>query len=206
MKTERTGRRGEAGFSLVEVTLALLVVAVGMTAAFSLFPEGIQSTRAAVSNTETALFADYVFATLELAAGVECVNLEDENKTAVDPGALPGQADDFISISFARKDADNKNFRIRTTSGKPNVFYWMPDYFGVDGLDEMDSDYFKGKLKTAAFTYTLTLKNASWKAASGVPMYAVLKVWPGEFGDDVKESDLNPKDARIFYREILPVK
>ena len=199
MTTERTGRRGEAGFSLVEVTLALLVVAVGMTAAFSLFPEGIQSTRAAVSNTETALFADYVFSTLELAAGVKCLNGN------VEPSSLPGQADDFISIAFSR-DADEDNFQIRTTTGKPKTFYWMPDYFGLGGVDEMDAGYFKGKLKTAAFTYTLTLKNADWKGNGGVPMYAVLKVWPGEYGEDIQTSDLKDKDARIFYREILPVK
>ncbi len=199
MTTERIGRGEEAGFSLVEVTLALLVVAVGMTAAFSLFPEGIQSTRAAVNNTETALFADYVFATLELAAGVKCLTGD------VKPDTLPKQADDFVSLTFSHI-ADEKNFRIRTSTGKPQTFYWMPNYFGVDGLDEMDSDYFDGKLKTAAFTYTLTLKDADWKGNGGVPMYAVLKVWPGEYGEDIQTSDLKDKDARIFYREILPVK
>lgn len=191
--------KGEAGFSLVEVTLALLVVAVGMTAAFSLLPEGIRSTRAAVSNTETALFADYVFSTLELAAGVKCL---DGN---VEPSSLPSQADDFISMAFSQ-DADEKNFEIRTTSGRPKTFYWMPDYFGLGGVDEMNADYFKGKLKTAAFTYTLTLDKAKWKLHDGVPMYAVLKVWPGEYGEDIQTSDLDPKEARIFYREILPVK
>lgn len=202
MTTERTGRRGEAGFSLVEVTLALLVVAVGMTAAFSLFPEGIQSTRAAVNNTETALFADYVFSTLELAAGVKCL---DGN---VVPSSLPKEADYFKSIAFSKKAREEhpEYFELRTSSGKPKTFYWMPDYFGLNGVDEMNADYFRGKLKTAAFTYTLTLENARWKGNGGVPMYAVLKVWPGEYGDDIQTSDLKDKDARIFYREILPVK
>lgn len=183
----------------MEVTLALLVVAVGMTAAFSLFPEGIQSTRAAVDNTETALFADYVFSTLELAAGLKCL---DGN---VDPSSLPQLADDFISWTFST-NAPVKNFQIRTSSGKPKTFYWMPDHFGVYGLDDMDANYFKGELKTAAFTYTLSLENARWKGNGGVPMVAVLKVWPGEFGEDIQTSDLKDKDARIFYREILPVK
>jgi prepilin-type N-terminal cleavage/methylation domain-containing protein len=202
MKTERTGRRGEAGFSLVEVTLALLVVAVGMTAAFSLFPEGIQSTRSAVDNTETALFADYVFATLELAAGVKCL------AGNVEPSSLPEEADYFKSIAFSKKARDEhpEYFELRTSSGKPKTFYWMPDYFGLDGVEDMKASYFEGKLKTAAFTYTLTLDKAKWKGSGGVPMVAVLKVWPGEYGEDVKTSDLKDKDARIFYREILPVK
>lgn len=191
----------------MEVTLALLVVAVGMTAAFSLFPEGIQSTRAAVDNTETALFADYVFSTLELAAGVECLNLG-EKSTEVDPAKLPSQADNFISIAFSQKALQDhpEYFELRTSSGKPKTFYWMPDYFGLNGVDDMDADYFNGKLKTAAFTYTLELNKAKWKGNGGVPMVAVLKVWPGEYGDDIKTSDLKDKDARIFYREILEVK
>ena len=69
MKTrERRRRRARAGYSLVEVTLALLVVAVGLTATFALFPEGLQATRAAVNDTEIGLFADYVFTTLDLAS------------------------------------------------------------------------------------------------------------------------------------------
>ena len=145
-------REAEAGFSLVEVTLALLVVAVGMTAAFSLFPEAIRSTRAAQDNTETALFADYVFSTLDLTAGYKATGGN------VRASGLDRDADDFISLSFSQAASDS-NFEIRTSSGKPKTFYWMPDYFGIGGADEMSSDYFKGKLKTAAFTYQLTLED-----------------------------------------------
>lgn len=190
------GTKGEAGFSLVEVTLALLVVAVGMTAAFSLFPEAMRSTRAAVNNTETALFADYVFSTLDLTAGYESL---DGNVKA---SSLPGAADDFISLSFSQ-DAADSNFEIRTSSGKPKRFRWMPDYFGIGGGDEMSSGYFSGKLTTATFTYQLTLKE---KANDGSTIVAVLKVWPGEYADDISTKDLKDSDARIFYREILPPK
>lgn len=186
----------QSGFSLVEVTLALLVVAVGITAAFSLFPEALRSTRAAVGNTETALFADYVFSTLDLTAGYECLSGN------VQASTLPSKADDFISLSFSQK-ADDSNFQIRTSSGKPKRFYWMPDYFGISGADEMNSSYFTGKLKTAAFTYQLTLDE---KDGSGSTLVAVLKVWPGEYADDISTKDLRDEDARIFYREILPPK
>ena len=44
MDKAATGRRGSrAGYSLVEVTLALLVVAIGLTATFALFPEGLRA-------------------------------------------------------------------------------------------------------------------------------------------------------------------
>ena len=189
-------REAEAGFSLVEVTLALLVVAVGMTAAFSLFPEAIKNTRAAQDNTETALFADYVFSTLDLTAGYKSTHGN------VRASGLDRDADDFISLSFSQ-DASDSNFEIRTSSGKPKTFYWMPDYYGIGGADEMASGYFKGKLKTAAFTYQLTLED---KDGGGSPVVAVLKVWPGEYARDISTKDLKDQDARIFYREILPPK
>jgi prepilin-type N-terminal cleavage/methylation domain-containing protein len=49
-----------AGFSLVEVALALLVVAVGLMGVFSLFPVGIESNRKAIQETQISLFAEYV--------------------------------------------------------------------------------------------------------------------------------------------------
>ena len=190
-------RKGESGFSLVEVTLALLVVAVGMTAAFSLYPEAMNRTRAAVNNTEAALFADYVFSTLDLTAGYEALSGD------VRAGSLAQNADEFISLSFSQKASDS-NFEIRTSSGKPRRFYWMPDYYGVGGGDELQDSYFSGKLVTAVFTYQLTLKDK--KSGGGSTIVAVLKVWPGEYADDISTKDLKDSDARIFYREILPPK
>jgi prepilin-type N-terminal cleavage/methylation domain-containing protein len=187
------GSKGERGFSLVEVTLALLVVAVGMTAAFSLFPEAIRNTRAAQDNTEAALFADYVFSTLELAADYYAL---EEN---VDASGLDEDADQFSSDSFSGSPTI-------TAGGRLQTFYWKPANYGISGASEM-THALQGKLKTAVFTYKLTLKN---KAGSGSPVIAVLKVWPGEYGKDVTEKDLEDANARstrrVFYREILPPK
>lgn len=58
---QRRDRRASiAGFSLVEVALALLVVSVGLAAVFSLFPSGADSNRKAIQDTQMGLFADYV--------------------------------------------------------------------------------------------------------------------------------------------------
>lgn len=51
---------GRSGFSLVEVALAMLVVAVGMMGIFSLFPLGTQSNRKAIQDTQVSMFAEYV--------------------------------------------------------------------------------------------------------------------------------------------------
>ena len=100
------GRRpSRAGYSLVEVTLALLVVAIGLTATFALFPEGLRATRAAVDDTEISLFAEYVFNTLDLVAGYGGA------------GWKVADAKDFKSLSFADNDPT------QLEEGKGKVFY-----------------------------------------------------------------------------------
>jgi len=199
MKTNvRKRRASRAGFSLVEVTLALLVVAVGLTATFALFPEGLKATRAAVDDTEIGMFAEYVFTTLDLTAGKYGANW------------TVAQTDDFISLMLSQ-DADPKHFRLEAFDGsRPNVFYWCPDFYGID-VTKAESDLSKFYFKegdppfwTSAFTYTLEVALGTWKGyGSGVTTYAVLKVWPGEH----MGAEAMPRGTpRIFYREILPIR
>jgi Tfp pilus assembly protein PilV len=62
---QRTTRRG---FSLIEVNLAIFVVAMGMLTLFSLFPSGLRQAETAHESTQEALFADYVLSTLRAEA------------------------------------------------------------------------------------------------------------------------------------------
>lgn len=57
----RTFRRDRLGFTLVEVTLAIFVTAVGLLAVYALFPSGLSMSRNAVQDTEVAFFAQEVF-------------------------------------------------------------------------------------------------------------------------------------------------
>ena len=181
-----------AGYSLVEVTLALLVVAIGLTATFALFPEGLRASRASVDDSEIAMFAEYVFTTLDLTAGKEGGNYGS--------GWSIGDTDQFISLMLSRHVADS-NFQLQV--GGVHVFYWYPDYYGLTSGDYEASNF--QQFWTSAFTYTLTLESSSWKgygADVGVTAYAVLKVWPGEYA-----SGTTPKgEPRIFYREVLPLR
>lgn len=54
-----SGRK--AGFSLVEVTLALMVVAVGILSVMSLFPAGLDQNVRSIADTRMAFFAEDVF-------------------------------------------------------------------------------------------------------------------------------------------------
>ena len=57
---KRARSRYSAGFSLVEVSLALLVIGLGMLAVFSLFPSGLSMNKRAADETQSAMFANDV--------------------------------------------------------------------------------------------------------------------------------------------------
>lgn len=61
-------RNASAGFSLVEITLALLVVGIGMLAILSMFPSGLDQNARSISDTHAAMFAEEVFSALRVQA------------------------------------------------------------------------------------------------------------------------------------------
>jgi len=60
--------RGSRGFSLVEISLALLIVAIGMLAILGMFPAGLDQNARSISDTHAALFAGEVFGSLRVHA------------------------------------------------------------------------------------------------------------------------------------------
>lgn len=180
----------KSGYSLVEVTLALLVVAIGLTATFALFPEGLKATRAAVNDTEVSLFADYVFSTLSATAAAL------GNK--VESGGLDAtKGDKYASRVLADSSGYDKGDE-RLLDNRPglHVFKWVPRNWDVG---TGDSEYAsKAKFWTTAFTYELEWEK---KSSGRDTYYAVLKVWPGEWNAIADREAFPP---RIFYREIVP--
>lgn len=61
----------ESGFSLIEVTLALAVVALGLLGVFHLFPVGLRASFDATAETRVGQFADEVFNQLYAEASAE---------------------------------------------------------------------------------------------------------------------------------------
>ena len=59
-RVEMGQSRTERGFSLIEVNLAIFVVAVGLLTLFSLFPVGLKQGQAGHEDTQTSMFADFV--------------------------------------------------------------------------------------------------------------------------------------------------
>jgi uncharacterized protein (TIGR02598 family) len=60
--------RTQAGFSLVEIMLALAIIAIGLIAIIGLIPQGVQSGRGAVDNTLAATIAHDTFNGIRLQA------------------------------------------------------------------------------------------------------------------------------------------
>ncbi len=56
------------GFSLIEINLAIFVVAAGMLTLFSLFPSGLKQINAAHESTQEALFGEYVLSAMRARA------------------------------------------------------------------------------------------------------------------------------------------
>ncbi len=52
-------------FSLIEVNLAILLIAVGLLSLFSLFPLGLKESERGLADTQEAMFADTVLSVLE---------------------------------------------------------------------------------------------------------------------------------------------
>ncbi|NCD22076.1 MAG: prepilin-type N-terminal cleavage/methylation domain-containing protein [Spartobacteria bacterium] len=192
METTKS-RCSHSGYSLVEVTLALLVVAIGMTATFALFPEGLRATRAAVDDTEVSLFADYVFSTLSAAAAAL------GNKVEAGGGPNATKADLYASrVLAANKGYDNPDERLLDNAAGLHVFKWVPRNMDM-GTGDWEAAS-KAKFWFSAFTYELEWEKKD-KGNNRDTYYATLRVWPGEW-DKIDDEDKFP--PRIFYREITP--
>ncbi|HBA84950.1 MAG TPA: hypothetical protein DCZ95_12720 [Verrucomicrobia bacterium] len=174
--------RKDAGYSLVEVSLALLVVAIGLLAVFGLFPEGLNATRAAVDDTEVAAFADYVFSSLDFEAA-NTNELWDDFETSG-------------SFQLMKSHSMNTNLQpIIVPSGVievENPYYWIPNFYAGDV-------WLDGNIKAAYFTYKFSI--AEVNAYPGLK-YARLQVWPGQY-----PSGQTPgTPGKVFYREYLPLR
>ena len=58
----------QSGFTLVEVTLALLVIAIGMLSLFQLFPAGLRENMLSRADLHQSMFAEYVLSGVEARA------------------------------------------------------------------------------------------------------------------------------------------
>jgi prepilin-type N-terminal cleavage/methylation domain-containing protein len=93
MMTRRTGFRKRGGFNLIEVSLAIVVVGLGLIAIFALFPAGLEAIRVASAETSNSLFAERLLNGLHARSAEMNWTEWKENKFN-----LPGLALDTVTV------------------------------------------------------------------------------------------------------------
>ena len=73
-RSRPTNNRATAAFSLVEVALAVAVIAIGLLVILGLFPQGLQSARDAADNTLSATIAQDLFSQLRSSSFTNVTN------------------------------------------------------------------------------------------------------------------------------------
>lgn len=170
--------QGRSGYSLVEISLALLVIGVGLLAALALFPEGLGAARRAVEDVSMATFAENVFAGLALEAGDADVNWNTDFQQGL-----------RLMQSHSLQIANQPLVVVLPSANVISNSYWIPNYYA----DFVNMSYHR----MAEFTYSLVIG----PAPSGLPgKYARLEVWPGQY-----PAGKPPSRGRVFYREYLPI-
>ena len=118
------------GFSLVEVNLAIMLVALGMLVLFSLFPAGLSQGARAHADTQAALFGGHVLSTMRAnAAQMDWAEWSD---------SLPAP-NDFVTLlledlNIVETDSGHvANNAIQLTPG--NYVRYMLDIWPINGTD-----------------------------------------------------------------------
>lgn len=186
MTLSQAAKGTQAGFSLVETALALLVASIGLTAVVALIPSAMQQGKKSSDETFAAFLADSAFASFRAAAdSAEAdrmwANLKDY--IAIPPVTISIPSDgtdvfwkDSIDLSIeADGQIHTQVFTAASTQGK-----WGGSWILPSDWEQYDH----------GLRHRLTLSNISPRLAS-----LAMEIWPGEFG-----STASPY---VYYTEVF---
>ena len=189
-------RPSMAGFTLVEVALAIVVVAIGMMAAFSLIGTGMRSSSRAVGETRAAIFADDVFNALR-----------SKSVLALDEGAGEWERfwEDFSSYAIKVDVAGGPLWQYDVTvpppwpPGLPTVTNYLqvaasrPDIIRTivftnysirtGSMTEHVNHALRYQLFPQPNVITVSPIGSAWTNSWTSSYTVVLNVWEGEFGE-----------------------
>ena len=187
----KTARSCRKGFSLVEVSLALLVVGVGMMGAFALFPAGLDAGKLAMADSRASLFSDEAFDSLRIlsAAGTNLTGVTDyRDAVPMGPGSDFWSADGAAPSPLAPRVTDKT---------WPGTQIWTNLYAGSVTNSRYAGTWQFGlttPVPDHAFRYRFACAPHSDTNLARIRQ-ARLMVWPGEFGPT------ETNEAYTFYTE-----
>ena len=186
--TRRAGcAEGRAGFTLVEVALALLVAGLGILAVFTLFPQGMESSRRSVQATEISAFADMVMNSIQMSSDTTADFATLQNNVWKSP----------VSHAMAYVATTQNLIQAKGRSNNGVQTFQITPNFVASIADE--NAYFA----YATFTYMLDIQTLPFGRRA-----ATLEVWGGDRVGPVQQAlavSKNAPDRYLFYREFAPL-
>ncbi len=165
------------GFSLVEVTLALMVVAVGILSVMSLFPAGLDQNVRSIADTRMAFFAEDVFNGLQAWA--------QDDWDGLDQAVIPVAAEECWATNAMPLNLVEYYPGQRF---KPWPVVWTNAYYLP--ADAAGNPLAQGEKYHMRFSFAMTTNNPR-DTIKGVTLF----VWSGEFG--------TTNNPTIFYSEFF---
>ncbi|MBX7259300.1 MAG: hypothetical protein K1Y02_23260 [Candidatus Hydrogenedentes bacterium] len=181
-----------AGFSLVELALALLVAGLGVLSIFNMFPQGLDSCRKSTEMGEISAFASWVLDSLQAQSLV--IAPSNTWDTQFKSGGTYAEVPKSHSMAFVTTTQPVVR-ALGFGSAGVEAFTVAPQFHQTLGVD---SGY-----ALSTFTYTLDVQSRGTATK-----YARLEVWAGDKQQAVKDAINNstrkPAGSIVFYREFVP--
>ena len=108
-------RPARSGFTLVEVTLALLVIAIGMLSLFQLFPAGLRENMLSRADLRQSMFAEYVLSGVEARAAAIGPDWNTWNGNAFKDAVRDGLTADGVEHSVGSGEWNGMRYRLTMT-------------------------------------------------------------------------------------------
>lgn len=171
------------GFTLIEVSLALLVVAVGVLGAFALFPHGLAESKAAIEQTHASLFAEMVMRSYRAASVYAPWSSLGSYRVSV-----PGET---LSGSDAVWDGPSRATEIVPNTAAPQTYINSMTIASAQGGGQ------SGEVEETALRYRIQIDDIAANRLKRMTLW----VWPGRFGGtDVTNADIY---VTQFYNQQL---
>jgi len=175
-----------AGFSLIEISLALLVISIGMIAIVGLFPTSLGMGKRAIDETYASFLADSAFASFKGAASEyanDWINLT--NALPIAPNSVDYNQDVFWDQSGdLRIRADGLIHTQKYVAGSSD------EKWAGNGVMILDNNW---SMEDHALRYRISTDIIP----PGRIMRMVMEIWMGEYGSQ------NSTNAEVFYTEIF---